>query len=162
LRFEKKVYPHLPYFIWFWWAYYYKLDKRALVLASSGEGFYHSNVPPRRQSGHSKIIGPLLNKAEACSAALEPTDKVQFDQESGLRREACRLLLSIKNEVYSQKTDSHPLGQCNKRHQQAFRCLVIISINLRARKTMDCLGCITQLRIYSKGERNKVYISYYT
>ena len=111
---------------------------------------------------HSKTIGPLLNKAEACSAALEPTDKVQFDQESGLRREACRILLSIKNEVYSQKTDSHPLGQCNKRNQQAFRCLVIISINLRARKTMDCLGCITQLRIYSKGERNKVYISYYT
>ena len=50
MRFEKKVYPYLPYFIWFWWAYYYKLDKRALVLASSGEGFYHSNVPPRRLS----------------------------------------------------------------------------------------------------------------
>jgi hypothetical protein len=73
-----------------------------------------------------ETIGPLLNKAGACSAALEPTGKVQFDQESGSRREACRLLLSIKNGIYSQKTDSHPQGPCNKRHHQAFRCLVAV------------------------------------
>jgi hypothetical protein len=28
----------------------YKINSRTLVLASSGEGFYHSNIPPRSHS----------------------------------------------------------------------------------------------------------------
>ena len=30
----------------------YKINSRTLVLASSGEGFYHSNLPPPRRSAN--------------------------------------------------------------------------------------------------------------
>jgi hypothetical protein len=61
-----------------------------------------------------ETIGTLIDKAKACRAALEPTNRVQFDQELKLGRETCRLLLSIKNEVYSQKTYSRPLQDVSK------------------------------------------------
>jgi hypothetical protein len=39
----------------------YKINSRTLVLASSGEGFYHSNLPPPRRSavrsGGDKVVG---------------------------------------------------------------------------------------------------------
>jgi hypothetical protein len=39
----------------------YKINSRTLVLASSGEGFYHSNIPPRSHSAPSgKRLATLL------------------------------------------------------------------------------------------------------
>ena len=37
----------------------YKINSRTLVLASSGEGFYHSNIPPRSHSALLLLQSPL-------------------------------------------------------------------------------------------------------
>jgi len=70
-----------------------------------------------------KTIGPLLDKAEACSATLEPRDKEQFDEELKQGREAHRVLLAINTEVYSQdETGSRPPGTWDERHRQRYCC----------------------------------------
>jgi hypothetical protein len=49
----------------------YKIDSRTLILASSGEGSYHSNVPPRRHSGQWLRCGRYIILLNAKSLNLE-------------------------------------------------------------------------------------------
>jgi hypothetical protein len=51
----------------------YKINSRTLVLASSGEGFYHSNIPPR---SHSVAVADnnLYNNSSIKALAKHPID----------------------------------------------------------------------------------------
>ena len=47
----------------------YKINSRTLVLASSGEGFYHSNIPPRSHSVRSSFSS-MPSQSRVCACCL--------------------------------------------------------------------------------------------
>jgi hypothetical protein len=74
----------------------YKINSRTLVLASSGEGFYHSNIPPRSHSDPR----PLLLQTNAVLKTVQfHRQRHQLaslvGHQSGLRSSLKRLLIVV-------------------------------------------------------------------
>jgi hypothetical protein len=62
----------------------YKIDSRTPVFASSGEGFYHSNLPPPRRSGVATLLNileidkPVHSGVYLAKKLLKVTDRLQI------------------------------------------------------------------------------------